>query len=149
MDASVTLDAMLADGDDHDRFDDEKGATIEGYVTDVKQGGHPETANCGNMTKKYTDTHITVSLNPDNPNTQSIVVEVTPWWREQMAVKGQDWSTDALAKTLVHRRIRFTGWLLFDLDHIWQAINTAPYGAKDWRKTVWEIHPITSMQILQ
>jgi hypothetical protein len=100
------------------------------------------------MTKQYTDTHITVALTPGDPNTQSIVVEVTPRWREKMSAQGSDWSTDTLAATLVHHKVRFSGWLLFDLDHVGQAVNTAPDGAHDWRKTVWEIHPITSMQIL-
>lgn len=148
-DQDVTLEAMLADGEDHDRFNEDQAATIEGYVTDVKQGGHPETANCGNMSKQYTDTHITVALNSGAANTESLVVEVTPRWREKMKQQGIDWSTDTLKAQLVHHKVRFKGWLLFDLDHLGQAINTSPDGARNWRKTVWEIHPITTMEVLQ
>src|SRR5215468_1184264 len=43
IDRAVTLEAMLAPGDDEGRFDETKGATITGWVVDVQQGGHPET----------------------------------------------------------------------------------------------------------
>jgi ribosomal protein L15 len=38
--------------------------------------------------------------------------------------------------------------LLFDVSHVKEAVNTAPNNPADWRKTVWEVHPITSMQVL-
>jgi hypothetical protein len=119
------------------------------WVVDVKQGGHPETANCGSMSTLYTDTHITVGLAPDAPETETIVVEVTPRWREKMAAQGIDWTTEGLEQQLIGREVRFTGWLLFDTDHLHQAVNTAPGNRRDWRKTVWEIHPVTALQVVQ
>ncbi len=59
-----------------------------------------------------------------------------------------DWRTETLQTTLVGHRVKFNGWLLFDTGHVREAINTAPHGTKDWRKTVWEIHPITAMTIV-
>jgi len=152
IDPSVTLDAILARGKDTDRFDEAKGAVISGWVVDVQQGGHPETANCGSMSKLYTDTHITVGLSPDAAETATMVVEVTPRWREMMQGLGQDWRTETLQQALVGRQIQFTGWLMFDDDHFCEAINTRAdpscRGTRKhpWRKTVWEIHPITGMQ---
>src|SRR5579863_76412 len=46
IDPQVTLAAMLSPGDDTDRFDEERGAKITGFVIDVKKGGK-ETCNCG------------------------------------------------------------------------------------------------------
>jgi hypothetical protein len=144
----VTLGAMLAGGDDHNRFSETDGAEITGYVIDVRQGGHPESTNCGNLGTLYTDTHIAVALSPGQPITQAVIVEVTPVWRAAMAKRGVDWRTETLQKTLIGHRVRFRGWLLFDVSHVNEAINTAPNHPADWRKTVWEVHPITSMQVL-
>jgi hypothetical protein len=144
---SVTLDAMLAPGDDTGRFSEAQGATITGWVIDVKQGGHPETANCGSMSKPFTDTHIVVGLTPSAAETETLIVEVTPRWRDMMKAKGTDWGTDTLHDQLVGKRVTFTGWLLFDLDHLHEAVNTEPSGQKNWRKTIWEIHPITALQV--
>ena len=146
---AATLVAMLADGDDTGRFDHGQGAQIVGYVTKVEQGGHPETANCGNLTTLYTDTHITVAATPDAPITQSIIAEVTPTWRALMQHQGHDWRTETLQATLVGHKVKFRGWLMFDTSHVRQAVNTAPNNPQDWRKTVWEVHPITSMQVVQ
>jgi hypothetical protein len=146
---NVTLEAMLADGDDHGRFDQGQAAEITGHVIDVQQGGAPETANCNNLTKPYTDTHIMVALDATAAKTAALVVEVTPKWRAAMAKQNVDWGTDTLFNTIKGHKVTFRGWLLFDTDHVTQAINTAPNNPKDWRKTVWEIHPITSMQVVQ
>ena len=143
----VTLAAMLADGDDTGRFDPSDGATIEGYVIKVVQGGHPETANCDDMSLANTDTHIQVALAPDATPAQSIVAEVTPRWRERMAAQGADWGTETLAASLVGHKVRFTGWLLFDTAHVGELTNTAPDNPNDWRKTAWEVHPITAMMV--
>ena len=116
IDPSVTLDAILARGNDTDRFDEDKGAAITGWVVDVQQGGHPETANCGSMSTLYTDTHITLGLSPDAAETATMVVEVTPRWRELMW-PGQDWRTETLQQSLIGRRVQITGWLMFDDEH--------------------------------
>jgi hypothetical protein len=149
MDNAVTLEMMLAPGDDHGRFDEHTGATIVGWVVNVQQGGHPETANCGSMSLFYTDSHITVGLSPNATEKETLVVEVTPRWRKDMAAKGLDWRTETLQQTLIGKQVKITGWLMFDLDHIGQSVNIAPNNPKDWRKTIWEIHPITAMEVVQ
>jgi hypothetical protein len=88
LDQAVTLDALLAPGDDRGRFDEGRGAVITGWVVNVQQGGHPETANCGSMSMFYTDTHITIGRSPDAPETEMMVVEVTPRWRAAMRARG-------------------------------------------------------------
>ena len=103
--ANVTTQAMLADGDDNGRFSESQAAEITGVVIKVEQGGHPETANCGNLSTLYTDTHITVALDPQAPLTQTLVVEVTPKWRAIMAKQGIDWRTETLRATLDGHRV--------------------------------------------
>jgi hypothetical protein len=44
--------------------------------------------------------------------------------------------------------VEITGWLLFDFEHVPEAENTNPGGAKNWRATCWEIHPVTSIRVL-
>jgi hypothetical protein len=141
---------LLAPGKDRGRFAETKGAEITGYVVKVEQGGHPETANCGNLTLALTDTHITVALGPTGDLTTTLVVEVTPWWRQEMKKQGIVWDTETLSKTITGKNVKFRGWLMFDVDHIAEASNTRPTnGTKTiWRRTVWEIHPVTAMEIV-
>lgn len=148
MDNQVTLAAMVAPGDDTSRFDVKKGATIEGYVADIKVGG-VESVNCHTHDPQYRDTHIELTLDPlHDAENKHIIVEVTPQWREQMAKNGVDWSTPNLRKQLLGRWTKVTGWLLFDEEHANAAENTNPGGARNWRASVWEIHPITDIQVL-
>src|SRR5437764_15455371 len=64
IDNDVSLAAMLTPGDDVDRFDQEKGATIVGFVVDVKVGGK-ETCNCGAVKPVDRDTHIELAMSSE------------------------------------------------------------------------------------
>ncbi|HXP49064.1 MAG TPA: hypothetical protein VN922_03875 [Bacteroidia bacterium] len=146
-DRSVTLSAMLAPGEDKNRFSDHKAVDITGYVNDVKVGGD-ESCNCHERSPQYRDTHIELVL-PRNliEEKHCVIVEVTPRMREIMAEKGIDWSTDNLRKTIKGHMVRVKGWLLFDEEHLTQAENTDPDNPKDWRATCWEVHPVTSIEV--
>lgn len=146
-DPGASLAAILLPGDDHDRWDESKGAEIVGYVVDVKPGGI-ETVNCHANDLAHRDTHIEIALTPDAPKTARMIVEVTPIWRERMAAQGLDWSTHRLEEALTGRRVVIRGWLMFDRMHSDESENTAPNGEHDWRATAWEIHPITDIEIL-
>lgn len=147
LDSQVTLAAMVAPGDDTNRFYAGRGATIVGYVADVKVGG-VESVNCHTHEPKYRDTHIELTLDPlHDAGSKHVIVEVTPQWRETMAAKGVDWTTPTLRAKLLGRWIKVTGWLLFDFEHADAAQNTAPGARHVWRATAWEIHPITSIEV--
>jgi len=149
IDAGVTLKRMLKLGDDADRFDEEKGAEIVGYVYDVKPGGK-ETCNCGATDPDLRDTHIELVPSPTlNDKTHRVIVEVTPRLRAKMAEQGEDWSTDTLKAAIKHKWIRVRGWLLFDVEHLGNAEHTNPGGKKIWRATVWEVHPITDLKVVK
>jgi hypothetical protein len=144
IDHSATLEAMLAQGDDRNRFTGGHAAEITAYVIDVKVGGD-ESCNCHERDPQNRDTHIELALKPDVPETERVIVEVTPRIRAIMAKKGIDWSTDNLRKMFKGQYVKVKGWLLFDEEHERQALNTAPNNQKDWRATCWEIHPVTSI----
>jgi hypothetical protein len=77
-----------------------------------------------------------------------VIVEITPRLRAQMKEKGVDWATPTLKKQIEGKWIKVTGWLLFDSMHFGEAENTNPGGSHNWRATCWEIHPITSLEVL-
>jgi hypothetical protein len=148
IDRSVTLQAMLSPGNDRDRFSIGKAAEITGYVNDVKVGGD-ESCNCHARNPEDRDTHIELVVSPEqSAEGMRVIVEVTPRLREEMAKKGIDWSTDKLRNTIKGHYVKVRGWLLFDEEHLKQAVNTDPDNPKDWRATCWELHPVTSIELV-
>lgn len=148
IDERVTLPAMTIPGDDSDRWNDSRAAAVEGYVADVIVGG-VESVNCHTHDPLYRDTHIELTLDPNGGDeSKFVIVEVTPQWRERMRGQGIDWSTPALRRQILGRWVRVTGWLLFDAEHANASENTAEPGANVWRATAWEVHPVTSIQVV-
>jgi hypothetical protein len=147
IDPEVSLAAMLAPGPDKNRFNPKKAATMRGLVIDVLMGGK-ETCNCEAVKEDERDTHIELGLAVDATEIQRVIVEVTPRFRMPMKAKNQDWSTPALRQTIKGKWVEVTGWLLFDTPHITQAENTNPGNPENWRATCWELHPLTSISVL-
>jgi len=144
-DNRVTLEELLRPGDDRERWSVSRAAVVEGYVVRVWQGG-VESSNSFSLFRR--DTHIEVALRPDSPPRERVILEVTPPLRDWAKRQGLDWSHAALARELKGRRCRFEGWLLFDLNHADESENTRPGREANWRATAWEIHPVTSINIL-
>jgi hypothetical protein len=140
-DPRATLAALLQPGDDRARWSVARAARIEAYVVAVGEA-RVESANC----YARRDIHIDVGARPDAPLSERVVLEVTPRWRDAARSRGEDWSADALARTLTGRLCRFEGWLFFDAGHTEEAENTAPGRAGNWRATAWEIHPVTRIE---
>ena len=152
---------LLNEGDDTDRWSDVEGAVLEGYVIDVKPGG-VETCNCRTTDALFKDTHIELILSKSDPGAKKdgkhrrVIVEVTPRFRLMKAQDGVDWTTDALRQTIKGRYVRVKGWMFDDKEHECAAQNTrkevkpACYGRDRtvWRATTWEIHPLTSIEVL-
>jgi len=145
-DPTVTLQAVLQPGDDRSRWSDRKAARIDGYVIAVRQAGI-ESANRFSLTRR--DTHIEIALRRDAAPAERMILEVTPPLRDWARSRGLDWSTQALQQTLVGRRCRFEGWLLFDTEHVDESENTNPGHAGNWRATAWELHPITAIAVVE
>jgi hypothetical protein len=148
IDQTVTLTAMVAPGDDEDRFDVKTAATVTGYVLKVMEGGR-ETCNCHARSEDERDTHIELTLSEGADERQSVIAEVTPRTRILRERAGHnDWTTQALKRDIQGKWIEVTGWLLFDFEHVGEAENTNPGGPRNWRATCWEIHPVTSIKVL-
>lgn len=143
-DARVTLDALLAGGDDRGRWSESRAAAVEGFIVGVGPGGI-EAANCYSPVNR--DTHVYIALRPDASPRERLVAEVTPRLREWARGRGLDWSEAALERELVGRRARVEGWLLFDTEHEAESENTAPGRDGNWRATAWELHPVTSITV--
>jgi hypothetical protein len=144
-DARVTLLALLEPGADDDRWSEDRAAAIEGYVVAVQAAGI-ELANCLSFTRR--DIHIDVGLTPDALPRERVVLEVTPPVRDWARMNGLDWTVNAL-ESLVGKRARFEGWLMFDHEHDQESENSRPGQPGNWRATAWEVHPITSIKLLE
>ncbi len=147
IDPRVTLAALLTPGGDRRRWDWHRAATVEGWVVSVTMGGI-EVCNCRARDARLRDTHIVLAPAPDAPPAQHVIVEITPRWRVWAAGHGMDWSTVALRRAIYRRRVRVTGWLLFDREHLARSENTSPGNPDDWRGTAWEVHPVTAIEVL-
>lgn len=148
IDPRITLAAILTPGNDISRWKVKEGAEIVGYVWDVKRGGI-ETTNCRARDDLDRDTHIELVLDPMHSGSSArMIVEVTPRWRFLMRERGRDWSTRTLRDQFLGRWVKVDGWMLFDSEHKGDSENTAPERAANWRATAWEIHPVTSIEIV-
>lgn len=148
IDAAVTLEKMLAPGQDAGRFSENRAATITGYVVQVSKRGSSETCNCHETEPLFTDTHIEVVIDQRHgAKNQRVIVEVTPRIRKVMADQGIDWTSDAL-QNLEGKMVSFTGWLLWDWRHLKDSENTDPGDPQNWRATSWELHPVTAIEVL-
>jgi hypothetical protein len=145
-DGGVSLEALLRPGEDKGRWSESRAGRVEGYVVEVVEGGM-EAANCYSHDER--DVHIHVAARADAPRTEWVVLEVTPRARRWAVEWGWDWRAAALRKELVGRRCRFEGWLLFDREHADESENTAPGARGNWRATAWELHPVTSIEVLR
>jgi hypothetical protein len=145
---AITLAAILAPGNDISRWKVKDGAEITGYVFDVKPGGI-ETVNCHARAVDDRDTHIELVLDPMNSAaSRRMIVEVTPRWSAIMVAQRADWSTRGLRDRLLGRWVKVRGWMLFDAEHKDESENTAPGRPRNWRATAWEIHPVSSIEIV-
>lgn len=145
-DPHVTLVSLLQGGEDRARWSSARAARIEGYVVAVTEGGI-ESANCFSLTRR--DTHIEVALSLEASWRVRVILEVTPCLRQWMHHEGQDWSTSALRQKIVGRRCRFEGWLFFDSAHAGESEHIALGNEHNWRATAWEIHPVTSIEVIE
>ena len=114
-----------------------------GYLMSFEEKG-PESCNChlADATKGTGDVHINLCTR-DNlqaaDNNYSLIVEITPSYK---ALHPQ--YTDLL-KSLKGTKVVVRGYLFYDYEHKQNSVNycTKCEGKSVWRKTCWEIHPIT------
>jgi len=153
-DPQITLQEMVKPGVDTGRFSPSKAGKITAYVYNVDYGGM-EACNCTTKVKKYIDTHITLTPDPNHTKGKyRVIVEVTPRIRAMMlngtdteghSLSVSDWPTDSLRSRLLHQWVEVEGWYFFDWEHTNAAQNTHK-GKHNWRATCSEIHPVTGIR---
>jgi hypothetical protein len=120
-----------------------QAVSIDGYLLGVKQES-AETPNCGADDVDGIDYHMWLvdPADANNGRGVSAVVEATPRWR----LANEAWSCETLSD-LIERgaHFRITGWRLFDYEHPGNMKATTRGPAT--RGTLWEIHPITKIQV--
>jgi hypothetical protein len=116
-----------------------EGAAVEtvGYVVAIKpQASNSESCNCGWHGEAATDWHIALVEHPGDGEASSVVVEPTP----RVKKDHPGWTKKNLSPWLnVDIPVRISGWLLFDPQHTNHL--------KKYRSTLWEIHPITKIEV--
>ncbi len=138
---------------------EDSGVTIEGYVGEVKKGGG-ESTNCSPqdpLTGKNTDEHIFLfrtlaeakRFKSTRDKTNAVVIETTPRVKELAARNGFNWYLPAL-KSIALKKVRVKGWLLRDAEHVENSFVDGARGGpmEVHRGTIWEVHPVTSITIL-
>jgi hypothetical protein len=145
-DARVTFESLLQPGNDANRWSADRAARIQGLVLDVAYA-RAEATNCFSPCRR--DIHIVIANRKDAPQSEQVVLEVTPNLREWAARQGIDWSVETLKAELVNHWCEFEGWLYFDVGHAEESENVAPGASTNWRATAWEIHPVTKITVIR
>jgi hypothetical protein len=108
-----------------------------GYIVAIKpQASNTESCNCAWKGESATDWHIALVEHPGDGEKTSIVVEPTP----RIKKHHPKWKPKNLTPWLNNDLpVRISGWLLFDPQHT--------NDLKKYRSTLWEIHPITKIEV--
>ena len=138
----VSIDSILKDGKDGDRFSNNMFVYTEGYVILVKNGG-AESCNCDSTNAIYHDIHIELAKTPNAAKGEVMIVEVTP------KLKNAEGLTAKSLKTLVGQKVRIYGYFFFDSEHKQNAANTCHQCTNVLRWTCWEIHPVVKIVVIK
>jgi hypothetical protein len=145
--ALATLDYPKPAPKSRENFDEDQlaeitrfeGAAVSavGYIVAIKpQRSNSESCNCAMKGEDATDWHIALVEHPGDGESSSVVVEPTP----RIKKKHPNWTKKNLEPWLNEDiPVRISGWLLFDPQHTNHL--------KKYRSTLWEIHPITKIEV--
>jgi len=109
-----------------------------GYLVAFKpqRGGKGEGTNCHLSAPSDTDTHLALVEGVGDAEKSSVVIEFTP----RFLKAHPNWSRKVLSPWLnSDNPVRISGWLMLDPDHR-NHLNR-------FRSTLWEIHPITKIEV--
>ncbi len=110
-----------------------RAVTVEGYILLVRHEG-PESPNCHDAQSRDYHTWLAASPGTLGDRATSMIAELTP----RVVANNAGWSETTLLG-LKGRHVRVSGWLMLDQEHPEQVGKT--------RATLWEIHPITALQV--
>jgi hypothetical protein len=132
----VHRDAWTASQQDLAAQWEKRAVTVEGFLLHVVKEGK-EACNCGST--QFVDHHMWLAPTATALRTKAMVVEVSPraWPKHPGWANNTTFTPIIKAKT----KVRVTGWLTWDQEHNEQIGKT--------RGTLWEVHPITQIQVLE
>jgi hypothetical protein len=148
--SGILLGEILADvgadhtdkGDDSRRFTNKVAAVgMKGWIVDVKLEG-PESCNCGSDDPDMHDFHMWLGTSATAAHKDSMVIEITPRVRAK-----NGWTVEWI-KSLKHQHVKVSGWMLWDPLHANMATNSTPDAKLLARKTCWEVHPVTAIEVI-
>ncbi len=103
----------------------------------------------GDDRARWSSARAAIALRPDASEREQVVLEITPRIEAAARQQGRDWSEETLKREVLGHWCSFAGWLFFDSSHVVEAENTAPSRTGNWRATAWEIHPVTTFQVIK
>jgi len=132
--------------------------TVEGFLAGVREEG-AESCNCGatapsrvdwhcwlakSAPEMVKDVHHGVETTGDELGL-AVVCETTP--RVRAMAKHRNWNLQEFENIVRQKkRVRITGWIMFDQIHSDQLPGASPT-EKPRRGTLWEVHPITKVEV--
>ena len=122
-----------------DTTNQHRAVAVSGYVMDMKEGGK-ESCNCGSAVYKDTHIYLVKDENVDDAS-EAIIVEATPRMRSALG------TTKQLKDQYLHHHVVVYGYLFCDTEHKQNSTVDAGKGLH-WRGSVWEVHPITKIELL-
>jgi len=145
-DDTADFDALIAPGDDSQRWQSDTAVEITAFVVDVRDGA-PTSANCHATDPANQDTILDLSPGSGvSDASHRLIAVITPRWKRIMAKNQIDWSTRAIRARFLQKYVSIRGWLLYDFEAAQRAVNTAGLaGVNVTRATAWEICPVTGV----
>ncbi len=144
IDKKITLEKIMNSKDDPNAFKTSSGVIIEGYIFKAKDEGG-ESCNCYSNDPKDLDVHVYISNNKYIKSiAECTVIEVSKYSKQLHP----EWCANYFNTHYKGHKVQVTGWMMYDFEHKNVSNETNPNSSKCHRKTVWEVHPITSVKII-
>lgn len=145
-DKGVTIEGMYNSKDDS-IFSEDKAATLEGYIFRASSNS-VESCNCFTEDKSQYSTNVYLSPNPITNETRTadcIVAVITPYSRSLHP----EWTTDYFNYKMVGKKVKISGWMIFNFLKGNLSIETNSNGTQPERRTIWGICPTTDLKELK
>jgi hypothetical protein len=124
------------------KLQDETAVMTEGWISAVKRAG-PTSSNCNSRDLDELDIHVYLArTEKEHDLSKCLLLVITPRMRRL-----KEWSP-TLIDGLVGKRMKFTGWMLYNYEQAPNSRTTLTQGHRALRQTPWEIHPVTDFVVL-
>jgi hypothetical protein len=111
---------------------------LEAVLIQSKKGSSTESCNCGTQPVIDSDIHLALGKSRSAQDCEVVVAEMIPHWRPEV------WHWTKL-RDLEGTRVRIRGQLFFDASH--HPCGPQKSDSDPDRSTVWEIHPVYTMEV--